>query len=84
MYLNSAITAFDLRRQLEAAKLPTARVVFGVYDLDTLVVRGVPASGAAHAADAHDMSLLAAPETAEYFDHLSVSIADAVAKKHLA
>ena len=84
VYLNSAITAFDLRRQLEAAKLPTARVVFGVYDLDTLVVRGVPDTGAAHAADAHDLSLLAAPETAEYFDHLSVSIADAVAKKHLA
>ena len=84
VYLNSAITAFDLRRQLEATGLATARVVFGVYDLDTLVVRGVPDTGAAHANNGLGISLLAAPETAEYFDHLSVSIAEAVAKKHLA
>ena len=84
VYLNSAFTAFDLRRQLEATALPTARVMFGVYDLDTLVVRGVPDAVAARAVGATGSTLLQAPETAQYFDQLTISIAEAAARKYLA
>lgn len=48
VYLNSAFTAFDLRRETNAVSLSTAQTVFGVYDLDTLSVRGVPDAIAAH------------------------------------
>jgi carbonic anhydrase len=84
VYLNSAITAFDLRREMNAMALSPARTVFGVYDLDTLVVRGVPDAIAARAVGASGLTLLPAPETADYFDLLTVSIAEAVARKHLA
>jgi len=84
VYLNSAVTAFDLRREMIAMALSPARTVFGVYDLDTLVVRGVPDAIAARAVGASGLTLLQAPETAEYFDLLTVSIAEAVARKHLA
>ncbi len=84
VYLNSAFTAFDLRRETNAVSLSTAQTVFGVYDLDTLSVRGVPDAIAAHAVGAGDSTLLPAPETAEYFDQLTVSIAEAAARKHLA
>jgi carbonic anhydrase len=82
VYLNSAITAFDLRRELQVMSLPTAKVVFGVYDLDTLVVRGVPDMGSL-ATSANGLPLLEAPESAECFHELAVLIAKAVAQKHL-
>jgi len=39
VYLNAAVTAFDLKREVRALETSDARVVFGVYDLATLRVR---------------------------------------------
>ncbi|HWC90851.1 MAG TPA: hypothetical protein VG433_14375 [Pirellulales bacterium] len=68
---------------MNATSLPTARAVFGVYDLDTLIVRGAPNDIAARAIGASGSTLLQAPETAEHFDLRRVSIAEAAARKHL-
>lgn len=83
VYLNSAITAFDLRRELELMAMRTARVVFGVYDLDTFDVRGIPDAEVVHADASAGLSLVAAPETADDFIRLGAAIAKAVGKKHL-
>lgn len=42
VYLNAAITAFDLRREVAAFGAETMKVVYGVYDLATLHVTARP------------------------------------------
>lgn len=42
VYLNAAITAFDLRREVAAFGADSIRVVYGVYDLATLFVTSTP------------------------------------------
>lgn len=42
VYLNAAITAFDLRREVTAFGSASVRVVYSVYDLATLFVTAVP------------------------------------------
>ncbi|MBL8830702.1 MAG: hypothetical protein JNM18_27255 [Planctomycetaceae bacterium] len=42
VYLNAAITAFDLRREVAAFGHESMRVVYGVYDLATLFVTPAP------------------------------------------
>lgn len=42
VYLNAAITAFDLRREVAAFGAETMDVVYGVYDLATLFVTATP------------------------------------------
>lgn len=42
IYLNAAITAFDLQREIASVASPDLRVVYGVYDLATLFVTAVP------------------------------------------
>jgi carbonic anhydrase len=42
VYLNAAITAFDLRREVAAFGSAEMRVVYGVYDLATLFVTDMP------------------------------------------
>ena len=42
VYLNAAITAFDLRREVAAFGQDSMRVVYGVYDLATLFVTATP------------------------------------------
>ncbi len=42
VYLNAAITAFDLSREVATFGAPSMRVVYGVYDLGTLFVTPTP------------------------------------------
>lgn len=42
VYLNAAITALDLRREVAAFGTDSMRVVYGVYDLATLFVSPIP------------------------------------------
>ncbi|WP_010585244.1 carbonic anhydrase [Schlesneria paludicola] len=44
VYLNAAITAFDLRREIAAFGGGSMHVVYGVYDLATLFVSPIPAA----------------------------------------
>lgn len=43
VYLNAAITALDLRREITASADPSLKVVYGVYDLATMFVTATPA-----------------------------------------
>jgi carbonic anhydrase len=49
VYLNAALTAFDLRREIEGLGSSSLPVVYGVCDLGDLRVRSLPASSAAGA-----------------------------------
>lgn len=42
VYLNAAVTAYDLRRELASLDNADLRVMFAVYDLETLRVHAVP------------------------------------------
>ena len=42
VYLNAAVTAYDLRRELKALDNADLRVMFAVYDLETLRVHAAP------------------------------------------
>jgi carbonic anhydrase len=42
VYLNAAITAFDLRREVAAFQTDSIQVVYGVYDLATMFVTPLP------------------------------------------
>lgn len=42
VYLNAAITSFDLRREVAAFGKDSMRVVYGIYDLATLFVTATP------------------------------------------
>lgn len=87
VYLNAAVTAFDLRREIRDLGRADLPVVYGVYDLGTLRVQSVPAAVPASAGrprgtpqpPASDAPLLgAAPEHAEDFTELSNRLAQAV------
>ena len=64
VYLNAAITAFDLRREISAFGGEAMHVVYGVYDLATLFVTPKPTAhptdpGFAAAPQQDDLTLLA-------------------------
>lgn len=42
VYLNSAVTAFDLQREIRGLDVTTLPIVYGVYDLESLRVRALP------------------------------------------
>ena len=45
VYLNAAITAYDVRREVDRLAAPSPRVVYGVFDLVQQRVRARPAGG---------------------------------------
>lgn len=47
VYLNAAITAFDLSREVATFGVPSMRVAYGVYDLGTLFVTPTPSANPA-------------------------------------
>jgi len=69
VYLNAALTAHDLIRELELAATGSLRVVFGVYDLASHQVSGLPESP-----NAFEL----APRTTEDFIQLSDFLARSV------
>lgn len=65
VYLNAAVTAFDLQRELETLDNPNLKVVYGVYDLVNQRVRSLPARAQA------DAVFDEAPRTAEDLTELT-------------
>jgi carbonic anhydrase len=77
IYVNAAVTAFDLRRELANLQLTDMRVVYGVYDLESLRVHAEPDDcehGAAHVARAFGD----APHEADQFHDLARHLAERV------
>ena len=74
VYLNAAITALDLRREVAALRTDSIRVVYGVYDLATLLVSPIP-----HAAPA-EPSFAPAPHQDQLVE-LAQQLAQAVVDK---
>ncbi len=72
VYLNAALTAHDLIRELELAAADKIRVVFGVYDLAAHQVRGLPES---------ESAFELAPRTMEDFTLLSDFLARSVVER---
>lgn len=78
VYLNAAITAFDLRRELFNRQDEALEVVYGVCNIRTMLVAGRPTSEGTGAPQ-----LLPAPRRADEFGSLSDEIAQAVAASGL-
>jgi carbonic anhydrase len=72
VYLNAAVAAYDLRREVEALKMKDVRVVFTVYDLSSLRVHSLPGDPSAF----HD-----APTSADEFNALGLEIAQRALKR---
>ena len=68
VYLNAALTAHDLIRELELSAADKIRIVFGVYDLAAHRVAGFPGS---------ETTFEPAPLTAEEFQRLGADLARA-------
>lgn len=80
VYLNAAVTAFDLAREVDVLNVCTTKVVFCIYDFETLLVRAMPAD---------QKNLLAAvapfrdaPGDQDEFRQLASEIVHLVARRH--
>jgi carbonic anhydrase len=71
VYLNSAITAFDLQREANAAMAEQVKAYYGVCDIGTMLVCDLPTPS-----DARDPRLSPAPKDAASF----IALADRVVK----
>jgi carbonic anhydrase len=78
VYLNAAITSFDLRRELRALENSQHDVIFGVFDLESQLVRGLPETS--ELADPAPV-FLSAPQSADELMAISTSIARGVLAK---
>jgi carbonic anhydrase len=74
VYLNAAVTAFDLRRELAGLGEERLRVVYGVYDLATQRVRALPAGADASAFGE-------APRSVEELTRLTAQLAECLAPR---
>jgi carbonic anhydrase len=72
IYLNAAVTAFDVRRELGGLGSSTLRVVYGVYDLVSQRVRALPAGKAGDGSV--EPCSGDAPESAEELTDLSTRV----------
>jgi carbonic anhydrase len=82
VYMNTAITAFDVHRELEPAPADIPVVVYGVFDLVTQHVRSRPALP--HAESAEQAPLFAlVPKNASEFADLGVLLAQTAAARWL-
>jgi carbonic anhydrase len=75
VYLNAAVTSFDLRREMRALENNSQEVIFGVFDLESQLVRGLPET--AELADPAPV-FLTAPQSADELMAISTSIARGV------
>jgi carbonic anhydrase len=82
VYLNAAITAYDVRRELNPLTTTGTRVVYGVFDLVKQRVLGRPASGPVDHPE--PLPIFAdVPRDADGFNDLSTELARAVAANRL-
>jgi carbonic anhydrase len=82
VYLNAAITAFDLRRELRSIDAAKLSVLFGVYDLESHHVCGCPCEPSRTQNLDRPPLLAAAPQRAEDFSELAESLARNVIAKY--
>jgi carbonic anhydrase len=82
IYLNAAITAYDVRREVERLAVDAVRVVYGVFDLVQQRVRARPA-GAADEGPGPIPVFADVPSGPEDFGAVSTEIAGAVAARKL-
>ena len=73
IYLNAALTAFDVRKEIRGIDGSSVRVVYGVFDLVDLRVHGMPHHGGGDEATFGEV-----PTDAEGFTALGDGIARAV------
>ena len=78
VYLNAAITAFDVSRELQAPKAERSQVVYGVFDLVSQRVRALPAMSATAGPAFGEV-----PVGTERFGDLGIRLAEAVVAKGL-
>jgi carbonic anhydrase len=82
VYLNAAITAYDVRRELDRLANADTRVVYGVFDLVEQRVHARPAAAAANSPE--PIPIFAdVPDGPDAFHALSDDLARAVAAKRL-
>ena len=81
VYLNAAIAAYDLRREMRALENSEMEVLFGVYNLESQQVCGCPPC--AHQSGSTLPLALSAPRQADDFVELANSIAGGVLAKGL-
>ncbi len=82
VYLNAAITAYDVRRELDRAENTGTRVVYGVFDLVEQRVRAHPAGVPANTPEMIPI-FADVPDGPAAFNELSNELARAVAAKRL-
>ena len=74
IYLNAAVTAFDLRREIRGLGKENLQVVYGIYDLASLRIHSMPQSTQSLTAIAQP-SFGKAPDHADEFTELSTRLA---------
>jgi carbonic anhydrase len=77
VYLNAAVTAYDLQREIRGLEKMNLRVVYGVCDIGDFRVRALPDALAASASVAQT-TFADAPERAEDFIVLAAQVAERV------
>lgn len=74
VYLNAALTAYDLHREIRSLGNSSLRIAYGVYDLATLHVRGLPNDRGRP--PKMESSFADAPETPEDFIEIGSQLAE--------
>ena len=82
VYLNAAITAYDVRRELDRLTTADTRVVYGVFDLVEQRVRGRPALDEANTAGPIPI-FSDVPQGPEDFSEFGIDLGTAVAARRL-
>jgi len=73
VYLNAAITAYDLQREISSLGITTLPIVFGVYELSTMRVQGLPSDRSRPPSSESNFS--AAPSSSDEFAELGNRLA---------
>jgi carbonic anhydrase len=82
VYLNAAVTAFDVNRELKPSRAGSPAVVYGVFDLVAQVVRSRPSVPSAE--PGQDVPIFSpVPRTPDDFADLGVLLAEAAAERWL-
>jgi carbonic anhydrase len=74
VYLNAAVTAFDLQREIRSLDNSTLKIVYGVYEMTTLHVRSLPDDR--RRVPTFECGFADAPETADDFMNLGQELAE--------
>ena len=69
VYMNAALTAHDLARELDATDIDSKEVVYGVYDLTTQLVESAPR---------HPETFAPAPKDAAEFSSLADLLVESI------